>query len=65
MTVEDLVEGYRVPEVPIRYGLRNGICTKPDPVSYGVRIGRILLSILINVNPFLWIISIPFFVTVI
>jgi len=64
MTVEALAKGYRVLEVPIRYGLRNGTRTKLDPVNDGMRIGRTLLFILMNVNPlkFFAIISLAFFV---
>jgi glycosyltransferase involved in cell wall biosynthesis len=64
MTVEALAKGYRVLEVPIRYGLRNGTRTKLDPIGDGLRIGRTLLFILMNVNPlkFFGIISIAFFV---
>jgi dolichol-phosphate hexosyltransferase len=64
MTVEALAKGYRVLEVPIRYGLRKGTRTKLDPVGDGVRIGRTLVFILMNVNPlkFFGIISLAFFV---
>jgi dolichol-phosphate hexosyltransferase len=64
MTVEALAKGYRVLEIPIRYGLRNGTVTKLDPISDGMRIGSTLLFILMNVNPlkFFGIISIAFFV---
>jgi dolichol-phosphate hexosyltransferase len=64
MTVEALAKGYRVLEVPIRYGVRNGTRTKLDPVGDGIRIGRTLLFILMNVNPlkFFAIISLAFFV---
>jgi dolichol-phosphate hexosyltransferase len=64
MTVEALAKGYRVLEVPIRYGVRNGTRTKLDPVGDGIRIGRTLLFILMNVNPlkFFAIISLAFFI---
>jgi dolichol-phosphate hexosyltransferase len=64
MTVEALAKGYRVLEVPIRYGLRKGTYTKLDPVGDGIRIGRTLVFILMNVNPlkFFGIISLAFFV---
>jgi dolichol-phosphate hexosyltransferase len=64
MTVEALAKGYRVLEVPIRYGVRNGTRRKLDPVGDGIRIGRTLLFILMNVNPlkFFGIISLVFFV---
>jgi dolichol-phosphate hexosyltransferase len=64
MTVEALAKGYRVLEVPIRYGLRHGTRTKLDPLRDGARIGRTLLFILMNVNPlkFFGIISLAFFV---
>jgi dolichol-phosphate hexosyltransferase len=64
MTVEALAKGYRVLEVPIRYGVRNGTRTKLDPVGDGIRIGRTLLFILMNVNPlkFFGIISLAFFI---
>jgi glycosyltransferase involved in cell wall biosynthesis len=64
MTVEALAKGYRVLEVPIRYGIRVGTGTKLDPINDGIRIGRTLLFILMNVNPlkFFAIISLAFFV---
>jgi len=64
MTVEALAKGYRVLEVPIRYGVRNGTRTKLDPVGDGLRIGRTLLFILMNVNPlkFFGVISLAFIV---
>lgn len=64
MTVEALAKGYRVMEVPISYGLRQGSKTKLDPLGDGMQIGKTLLFILMNVNPlkFFGIISIVFFV---
>jgi dolichol-phosphate hexosyltransferase len=64
MTVEALAKGYRVIEVPIKYGVRNGTRTKLDPIGDGTRIGRTLLFILMNVNPlkFFAIISLAFFI---
>jgi dolichol-phosphate hexosyltransferase len=64
MTVEALAKGYRVLEVPIKYGIRNGTRTKLDPIGDGIRIGRTLLFILMNVNPlkFFAIISLAFFI---
>lgn len=64
MTVEALAKGYRVSEVPISYGLRKGSDTKLNPVGDGLKIGRTLLFILMNVNPlkFFGIISIGFLV---
>jgi dolichol-phosphate mannosyltransferase len=64
MTVEALAKGYRVLEIPISYGLRKGSKTKLDPLGDGVKIGRTLLFILMNVNPlkFFGIISLAFFV---
>jgi glycosyltransferase involved in cell wall biosynthesis len=64
MTVEALAKGYRVLEVPIKYGRRKtGALTKLDPVGDGLKIGRTLLFILMNVNPlkFFGIISLGFF----
>ena len=64
MTVEALAKGYRVMEVPISYGVRQGSKTKLDPLADGMQIGKTLLFILMNVNPlkFFGIISIVFFV---
>jgi glycosyltransferase involved in cell wall biosynthesis len=64
MTVEALAKGYRVIEIPISYGLRKGSRTKLDPLGDGIKIGRTLLFILMNVNPlkFFGIISLAFFV---
>jgi dolichol-phosphate hexosyltransferase len=63
MTVEALAKGYRVIEIPITYGLRIGSRTKLDPLGDGIRIGRTLLFILMNVNPlkFFGLISLAFF----
>ena len=63
MTVEALAKAYRVIEVPICYGLRKGSRTKLDPIGDGIKIGRTLLFILMNVNPlkFFGIISLAFF----
>jgi glycosyltransferase involved in cell wall biosynthesis len=64
MTVEALAKGYRVVEVPISYGVRQGSKTKLDPIGDGIKIGRTLIFILMNVNPlkFFGIISLAFFV---
>lgn len=64
MTVEALAKGYRVVEVPISYGVRQGSRTKLDPIGDGIKIGRTLVFILMNVNPlkFFGIISMAFFV---
>jgi dolichol-phosphate hexosyltransferase len=64
MTVEALAKGYRVVEVPISYGVRQGSKTKLDPLGDGIKIGRTLIFILMNVNPlkFFGIISLAFFV---
>ena len=51
MTVEALIKGYRLLEVPIRYGLRKGSVTKLDPIRDGMRIGQTLLFILLNIRP--------------
>jgi glycosyltransferase involved in cell wall biosynthesis len=63
MTVEALAKGYVVVEIPIGYGARQGSKTKLDPLGDGMKIGRTLLFILMNVNPlkFFGIISIAFF----
>jgi glycosyltransferase involved in cell wall biosynthesis len=63
MTVEALAKGYRVVEVPISYGIRQGSKTKLDPLGDGIKIGRTLLFILMNVNPlkFFGVISLAFF----
>ena len=64
MTVEALAKGYRVVEVPISYGVRQGSKTKLDPLGDGIKIGRTLIFILMNINPlkFFGIISLAFFV---
>ena len=64
MTVEALAKGYRVVEVPISYGVRQGSKTKLDPIGDGIKIGRTLIFILMNINPlkFFGIISLAFFV---
>jgi glycosyltransferase involved in cell wall biosynthesis len=64
MTVEALAKGYTVIEIPISYGIRKESRTKLDPLNDGIKIGRTLLFILMNVNPlkFFGIISIVFFV---
>ncbi|MDQ6862365.1 MAG: glycosyltransferase [Thermoproteota archaeon] len=64
MTVEALAKGYRVLEVPISYGLRRGTKTKLNPLDDGIKIGRTLMFILMNVNPlkFFGIVSLAFFV---
>jgi len=51
MTVESLAKGYRVLEVPIKYGNRKGTPTKLNPTLDGVKIARTLLFISMNVNP--------------
>jgi dolichol-phosphate hexosyltransferase len=62
MTVEALVKGYRLLEVPITYGSRKGSTTKLEPMRDGLRIGQTLLFILLNVKPlkFFGILSIVF-----
>jgi dolichol-phosphate mannosyltransferase len=64
MTVEALIKGYRLLEVPISYGLRRGSATKLDPIHDGIRIGQTLLFILLNVKPlkFFGILSLGFFI---
>jgi glycosyltransferase involved in cell wall biosynthesis len=63
MTVEALAKGYRVLEVPVRYGVRKGSRAKLDPVGDGITIAKTLLFILMNVNPlkFFGIIALGFF----
>lgn len=51
MTVEALAKGYRVLEIPIKYGNRVNSKTKLNPVNDGLRIARALLFISMNVNP--------------
>lgn len=51
MTVEALAKGYRILEVPIRYGLRKESKTKLNPLHDGLKIARTLLFITMNVNP--------------
>lgn len=64
MTVEALAKGYRVLEVPISYGRRRGTNTKLNPLDDGIKIGRTLMFILLNVNPlkFFGIVSLVFLV---
>ena len=64
MTVEALAKGLRILEVPITYGVRKGSSTKLDPFGDGIKIGRTLLFILMNINPlkFFGLISLAFFV---
>ena len=64
ITVEILAKGYRLSEVPIKYGTRKGAPAKLNPINDGIRIGRTLLFILMNVNPmkFFGIIALCFFV---
>lgn len=64
ITVETLAKGYRIFEVPIKYGTRKGTPTKLNPINDGVKIARTLLFILMNVNPlkFFGIISLSFVV---
>lgn len=51
MTVESLAKGYRVLEVPIRYGKRKGTPTKLNPAIDGTKIATTLLFISMNVYP--------------
>jgi glycosyltransferase involved in cell wall biosynthesis len=64
MTVEALVKGYRVVEIPISYRLRRGSRTKLHPLGDGNKIGKTLLFVLMNVNPikFFGVISLAFLV---
>lgn len=64
MTVEALIKGYRLLEVPINYGLRKGSVTKLEPIRDGMRIGHTLLFILLNIKPlkFFGILSIVFLI---
>jgi len=64
MTVESLARGYRVIEIPIKYGLRKGTTTKLSPTSDGIKIARTLIFITMNVNPlkFFGIIALAFFI---
>ena len=64
MTVEALARGYKILEVPIGYSLRKKAAkTKVDPLGDGIKIGRTLIFILMNINPlkFFGIISLGFF----
>lgn len=63
MTVEALMQGYRILEVPISYSTRRGSKAKLDPLNDGTRIARTLLLILMNVNPlkFFSLIALGFF----
>lgn len=51
MTVEALAKGYRVVEIPIKYGNRKNSETKLNPISDGLKIAKTLLFITMNVNP--------------
>ncbi|NDF25647.1 MAG: TIGR04182 family glycosyltransferase, partial [Thaumarchaeota archaeon] len=51
MTVEALSKGYRVIEIPIKYGNRKDSKTKLNPVKDGLKIAKTLLFITMNVNP--------------
>lgn len=64
MTVEALAKGYRVVEVPIKYGIRKGTPTKLNPIGDGIKIARTLIFITMNVNPlkFFAVIALGFFV---
>jgi dolichol-phosphate hexosyltransferase len=65
ITVEALANGLRVLEVPVTYRTRKYKAkTKLHPFSDGIRIGRALVFILMNVNPlrFFGLISLCFFV---
>ena len=65
ITVEALANGLRIVEVPVDYRKRKKLArTKLHPYRDGVKIGRALLFILMNVNPlkFFGLISLCFFV---
>jgi hypothetical protein len=49
MTVEALVKGHRILEVPISYNPRQGSKTKIDPWGDGIRMGNTLPIVLMNV----------------
>lgn len=51
MTVEALGQGYRVIEIPIKYGNRKGTPTKLAPMGDGFKIAKTLLFISMNMNP--------------
>ena len=51
MTVEALAKGYRVIEIPVKYGNRVNSKTKLNPVNDGLKISRTLFFIAMNVNP--------------
>ncbi len=63
MTLEALIKGYRVIEVPVKYGTRKGT-TKLHPLHDGIKIARTLLFIIMNSNPlkFFGIMSVLFFI---
>lgn len=64
MTVEALAKGYRVVEIPIKYGTRKGTPTKLNPVGDGIKIARTLIFITMNINPlkFFGMIALGFFI---
>jgi dolichol-phosphate mannosyltransferase len=63
MTVEALAKGYRVKEIPIKYGKRKESQTKLNPLSDGIKISKTLLFITMNINPikFFGLITVGFF----
>jgi dolichol-phosphate hexosyltransferase len=65
VTVEALSNGLRVLEIPVSYRARKELAkTKLHPIRDGIRIGRTLLFILMNVNPlrFFGLISLCIFI---
>lgn len=63
MTVEAIAKGYRILEVPINYAARKGQSnTKLNPLGDGIRIGKMLFFVLMNITPlkFFGIISLVF-----
>lgn len=65
ITVEGLANGLRIVEVPVDYRERKELArTKLHPYRDGVKIGRALLFILMNVNPlkFFGLIALSFFI---
>jgi dolichol-phosphate mannosyltransferase len=63
MTVESLNKGYRISEVPISYFNRKNTETKLNPIGDGIKIGRTLIFIIMNIRPLLFfsLFSLSFF----
>lgn len=54
MTVEALSQGYRIKEIPIKYVNRKKTETKLNPIDDGIKIGKTLLFVIMNIRPVLF-----------